>query len=696
MENKGYRKATLIYSAMFLLIFATAYVPFFMGGRTFVTKMDGIDQYFMGFFYFGKYLRELASRVMTGDLSLRFYDLSIGMGEDIMGSLNYYGFGDPVYLVSAFFDGDLSPVVYSLSFFVRIYFAGVAFLVYCRKMNIKSMCALAGVFCYIVNGFTYGGVTSYMGWGSVLIYMPLMLTAVELIFKGEKGGVRLMLISSVYAALCGFYYLYMTCVFLVVYCLGRGIAVFGVKGFKKVIACSLAAAAVMVLGIALSGPVFFPSVSGFMGSERAHISIAAIIFDPKNWTPYLPVYLSFIGKPAEYYFKYLCKITVAEFAAVAVLFFLPKTKAKLQLCIANAVVLLTVALPITGYIFSGFGESGFEVNTRWAFLVHFLFSMTLCYVLGAPWHEAFEKPVLRRCVYCAAALTVLVSVCLTVYPNGAKKGSRLDMENVRRNLDSPVLHSQVIAGDHDVYRISLDRFMTTSDRPENTAMIRDYNGITYWLSIMNNYTQTASDELCGHAQEWRSDGFSHNGNYETAYGVKYYIGRVGSPAPDYYEERERLDYYGEEWIVYENTAWHGMARARDGAGSDRLWNTKQDYEQYFEAQRIEAAKGNGIESFFYDEAHDTVSVTTSNDAGDELVIALPFTENWKVTVDGREVLPTVKDIMCIAVNTGGGEHQVRLKYKNSGFEAGCGAFLAVALFGVVYFIRRKHGLRKDS
>ena len=139
-----------------------------------------------------------------------------------------------------------------------------------------------------------------------------------------------------------------------------------------------------------------------------------------------------------------------------------------------------------------------------------------------------------------------------------------------------------------------------------------------------------------------------------------------------------------------------MARARDGAGSDRLWNTKQDYEQYFEAQRIEAAKGNGIESFSYDEAHDTVFVTTSNDAGDELVIALPFTENWKVTVDGREVLPTVKDIMCIAVNTGGGEHQVRLKYKNSGFEAGCGAFLAVALFGVVYFIRRKHGLRKDS
>lgn len=662
MKIKGYKQSFIIYSVLFVILFAAAYIGYFASGRTFITKIDGVDQYYMSFLYFGKYLRGMLQ-------GAPMYDLSIGMGEDIIGSLNYYGFWDPVYLISVFADGSLAPYLFSFSFFVRLFIAGCAFMVYCREMKIEPLAATAGAFCFIVNGFTYGGVSSYMGWASVLIYLPLFLTGVERIFKGKKKGGILILLMSVYAGLCGFYFLYMSCVFLVVYCIGRGIAVFGIKNIKTILLKSLTAALFLVLGIAVSAPIFFPSVLGFMGSERADISIFDIIFNKKNWTPYWPVYLSFINKSARYYFKYICKITLAEYAAVIAAFFLPRSKGKLQLCIANVVIFLVVALPITGYIFSGFGESGFEVNTRWAFLIHFVFAMTLMYVLSADWKEQLVR--YRAWIITAAFVAVMVNVGYFVFNNAASQGGRIDLENLKRNMDSPVVYSKVIAEDGGLYRVSADRFLTTADRPENTAMIKDYNGITYWLSIMNNYTQKTVNELTGLDEEWRSDGFSHDGVYETMMGVKYYLHKGNAPVPEGYVKVEDIDYYDEAWEVYENTSAFGLAYVRNAGEAKQQWDNRSDYGSYYSRMRDIAASDCRVENLVYDKYRDTISCSALGSEGDELILSVPFSEGWEAFVDGQRADIAVKDIMCMSIPLSGeGSHEILLKYHSRGFEAG--------------------------
>ena len=687
LKKINYKQALILYTIIFAILFGVAYIPFFLSGRTFVTKVDGIDQYYMGFYYFGEYLRHL----FTGHAA-PLYDLSIGMGEDILGALNYYGFADPVYLVSAFADGQMAPFIYSFSFFVRIYLAGISFLAYCRQMRLDPFFAVAGAFCFIVNGFTYGGVTSYMGWGSVLIYLPLMLIAVEKTFKNESKAFPIMLLSSVYAALCGFYFLYMSCIFLILYCLGRGIAIFGVRSFFKVITCSLKAALPLVLGILFAGPVFFPSIMGFMGSERSDISIFDILFDKENWTPYLPVYLSFINKPAHYYFKYISKITWAQYIAVIFAFFLPRSRAKIQLCTANLVIMLTVALPVTGYIFSGFGESGFEVNTRWAFLIHFIFAVTLVYVLGTSWPGAMEKKALRVSV--TALLLILTALCtiISVKKNVDADGGRLDPLNIARNMDSPALHSVTLAEDDSVYRVSMDHFMTTSDRPENSAMIHGYYGITYWLSIMNDHTQYASDVIKGEKQEWRSDGFGHEGVFETAYGVKYYLGKGENPVPEGYEEVECFDYYGEKWHVYENSGWVGIGYTRDSAAAQELLKVIKDEENLERGELREYFDGvlkasERLDLFEYDRAAGRIVCETAEASADELVVSIPYNSGWKAYLDGKPVDTRVADLMCMAINTGGGAHRVELIYESAGFKAGTMTMvfsvLLMAAYGII-------------
>lgn len=687
INKLNYKKCILIYTILFLGIFGFAYAGFFRSGKSFVTNMDGVDQYYPGFLYFGQYLRQLGRNILSGHFVLPKFDLAIGMGEDIVGSLNYYGFGDPIYLISAFAK-DSAPFVYSFSFFIRLYLAGAAFMIYCREMRLKAIYSLGGAFCFIINGFTYGGVTSYMGWASVLIYLPLMLTGVERIFKGKKKGGLLILLSSVYAGFCGFYFFYMSCVFLVVYCIGRGLSIFGLKDFKTIIQRSFMAAFPVILGIGLSAPIFFPSVLGFLGSERADISIFDIIFSRKNWTPYWPVYLSFINQPARYYFKYICKITIVEYIAVVAAFFLPKSKGKLQLCIANTVTVLVVALPITGYIFSGFGESGFEVNCRWAFLIHFLFAMTLVYVLSADWGHRLKgiKP------YIGILCMVGVMINTAYYPinNGASKGGRIQPENLVINTDSPVAHVDMIMEDPQLFRVSTDRFLTTADRPENAAMYKGYNGIVYWLSIMNSNTQKAVNEFTGEELEWRSDGFLHDEILETVMGVKYYLHKGEDKAPDGYVKLLETDYYGEKWEVYENTSYYGLSYIRPSAEADILWQEMideknaeaSDYRAYFETI-MSMATVDGITEESYDKQNSIYTLKAEADQGEELVVAIPYSKGWSAYVDGKKTQIIQKDIMFMTLPLGdAGSHSIELKYRSPGFDTGC----MVALFTLLILL----------
>ena len=102
----------LLFSIAFLGIFLCTYALFFLNGKSFIWNYDGIKQHFAALVYLGRYYRELAGSFLRGDFTLPMFDFSIGMGEDIITTLNFYGLGDPLTLLAAFVPEQKMEVLY--------------------------------------------------------------------------------------------------------------------------------------------------------------------------------------------------------------------------------------------------------------------------------------------------------------------------------------------------------------------------------------------------------------------------------------------------------------------------------------------------------------------------------------------------------------------------------------------------------
>jgi len=94
---------------------------------------DARTQHYPAMYYVGVWLREVVSSIVHGKLEIPMVDFRIGMGDDVIYTLNYYGFGDPFYLLTAFVKQEWIPYFYSLLFYLRVYLGGLAFLLFTTK-----------------------------------------------------------------------------------------------------------------------------------------------------------------------------------------------------------------------------------------------------------------------------------------------------------------------------------------------------------------------------------------------------------------------------------------------------------------------------------------------------------------------------------------------------------------------------------
>ena len=90
------------YNVIFALVCIIGYSSFWIRGKSLIWEIDGLGQYYPSFLYIGQYLRECFYNCFHGNFGLPLFDISIGMGDDIIGTLNYYGFGDPLNILAVF------------------------------------------------------------------------------------------------------------------------------------------------------------------------------------------------------------------------------------------------------------------------------------------------------------------------------------------------------------------------------------------------------------------------------------------------------------------------------------------------------------------------------------------------------------------------------------------------------------------
>ncbi len=98
----SFRSWFLVYTFLFLFISAIIWRPFYFEHKSMIWGYDGLYQTYGSMVYFSQYWRDFLINLCSGNPSLPMVDTSLGMGFDILTTLNYYGFGDPLELRQLF------------------------------------------------------------------------------------------------------------------------------------------------------------------------------------------------------------------------------------------------------------------------------------------------------------------------------------------------------------------------------------------------------------------------------------------------------------------------------------------------------------------------------------------------------------------------------------------------------------------
>lgn len=377
--SKGKSGYFLTYTAVFAVIALAVFSVFILKGKGFVWistggGKDGYQQHFIAFMYLGQWLREIAGTLLTeGRLEIPMWDFSIGYGSDVITTMNYYAFGDPLNLLSAFVPSRYSEYAYTFVAILRMYLSGIAFSLYSFKMNNGKTATLAGAIAYTFSGYALFNVARHVFFMNVMIYLPLMLLGAEKIFRKEKP---LLFIFMVFiASVSNFYFLYMAAIMVALYVVIRYFTMEREKSLKDFFLNIAKFAGGGLLGVGMAGFIFVPVVNLFLSSPRTG-ETGGVLELLYNTAHYERMYAGiFAGNNLSYY---TCLAFGAPlFVAIVVMFTSRKKYTGLK--IATVALGVMVLFPIFGRILNGFSYA----SNRWTFAIAWL----MAFVLTTVWED---------------------------------------------------------------------------------------------------------------------------------------------------------------------------------------------------------------------------------------------------------------------------------------------------------------------
>ena len=361
----------IVYTAIFLVMIALVYSQFYKSGKSFIYNGDGLAQHFPVLTYFAKILRQSIAGMFSGNgLQLPLWDAAIGPGADIITTLNYYGIGDPLCLLTVFFPLTKMEWGYAFLVLLRIYLAGVTFSAYCKEMEKGRWSTLCGALAYIFCGYAiYAGVR-HPFFLNPMIILPLLLLGIERILKSRKPYV--FILAVFYAAITGVYFFYMLGIMAGIYVLVRCCSFCEenkIKGFLKLIGRLIWYA---TIGILLSGVVFIPNIIALLGSTRMQADITIDAFFAPEYYLYAPMkFLSGTQVGDWTFLGYVALVLISIFMMFSY------RRKYTQLKVGFVILTLMLCLPYAGHMMNGFSY----VSNRWIWGYSFLLAFIMVTML---------------------------------------------------------------------------------------------------------------------------------------------------------------------------------------------------------------------------------------------------------------------------------------------------------------------------
>lgn len=393
---------------MFLLMCIGAFLPFFTEGKSFVWGAgveDGLSQHFSALAYYGEALREFFRNLLAGHPKLVMWDMSLGYGADILSTLNYYAIGDPLNLLYGFVSPKNTETMYDFMILLRMYLAGITFIMYARKMKKRSYGTVIGALVYVFSGFCFRLGLRHPFFINPIIYFPLLCLGIEKIYQRERPYVFIFAVCV--SAMSNYYFLYMLTIFAVIYAWIRFYKYTEENKMKNFFLTILKFGMYYTLGIAMAAVILLPSVIGFLGNGRYGKGVdwkSLIVYPGKYYLLFIENFIGYGNMGSNTNAGYL------PIVGIVVLFTLFSQRMKhKKYRVAFIASIIALILPIFGYAFNGFSYA----NNRWAFALSFIVAL-----LTAEMYPRLFVMSKRQQIGIGAGIIIYTVFCIIVNASG--------------------------------------------------------------------------------------------------------------------------------------------------------------------------------------------------------------------------------------------------------------------------------------
>ena len=397
-----------VYTLMFLLMCIGAFLPFFTEGKSFVWGAgveDGLSQHFSALAYYGEALREFFRNLLAGHPKLVMWDMSLGYGADILSTLNYYAIGDPLNLLYGFVSPKNTETMYDFMILLRMYLAGITFIIYARKMKKRSYGTVIGALVYVFSGFCFRLGLRHPFFINPMIYFPLLCLGIEKIYQRERPYVFIFAVCV--SAMSNYYFLYMLTIFAVIYAWIRFYKYTEENKIKTFFLTILKFGIYYTLGIAMAAVILLPSVIGFLGNGRYGKGAdwkSLIVYPGKYYLLFIENFIGYGNMGSNTNAGYL------PIVGIVVLFTLFSQRMKhKKYRVAFIASIIALILPIFGYAFNGFSYA----NNRWAFALSFIVAL-----LTAEMYPRLFVMSKRQQIGIGAGIIIYTVFCIIVNASG--------------------------------------------------------------------------------------------------------------------------------------------------------------------------------------------------------------------------------------------------------------------------------------
>lgn len=397
-----------VYTLMFLLMCIGAFLPFFTEGKSFVWGAgveDGLSQHFSALAYYGEALREFFRNLLAGHPKLVMWDMSLGYGADILSTLNYYAIGDPLNLLYGFVSPKNTETMYDFMILLRMYLAGITFIMYARKMKKRSYGTVIGALVYVFSGFCFRLGLRHPFFINPIIYFPLLCLGIEKIYQRERPYVFIFAVCV--SAMSNYYFLYMLTIFAVIYAWIRFYKYTEENKMKNFCLTILKFGMYYTLGIAMAAVILLPSVIGFLGNGRYGNGVdwkSLIVYPGKYYLLFIENFIGYGNMGSNTNAGYL------PIVGIVVLFTLFSQRMKhKKYRVAFIASIIALILPIFGYAFNGFSYA----NNRWAFALSFIVAL-----LTAEMYPRLFVMSKRQQIGIGAGIIIYTVFCIIVNASG--------------------------------------------------------------------------------------------------------------------------------------------------------------------------------------------------------------------------------------------------------------------------------------